>query len=173
MAYSRTWDETTPDGAADDADTLDTSIQDVKEDIRERLEDVFGMDMVTDPQLPTKFGPTVTVAGSQLHQSIYNAGNSGTSLTIDFSNGNFQKITLTGNCTLSVSNMKVGTSYGLFFHQDGTGGRTLTLPSELRTAGAAALTLNTTASRVTFISVVPVTTSVALVFLGGTNFNVS
>lgn len=55
-------------------------------------------------------------------------GNSGTAITIDLSQGQHHKITLTGNCTITWSNPDVGV-YTLKVIQDATGSRTLTLPS--------------------------------------------
>ena len=40
MAYTKTWDESQPDGS-ENANTIDTEIQDVKFSMRERLEDLF------------------------------------------------------------------------------------------------------------------------------------
>ena len=55
--------------------------------------------------------------------SEYNAGNSGTALTVNFANGQKQVVTLTGNATLPLSFPGVG-NYILRVVQDGTGGRT-------------------------------------------------
>lgn len=59
----------------------------------------------------------------------YNAGNSGTSLTINWNNGYSQKITLTGNCTLSFSNPVNGQNYYLRILQDATGTRQVIFPA--------------------------------------------
>ena len=63
-------------------------------------------------------------------------GNSGTTKTIDLSEGQRQKITLTGNCTVTFSNPDVGI-YTLKVIQDATGSRTLTLPSGKWVGGSA------------------------------------
>src|SRR5690606_14968570 len=63
------------------------------------------------------------------------AGNSGTSITIDFSTlGQKVKVTLTDNTTFSFTFPGVG-NYILKLFQDGTGGRTVTMPSSSRAAG--------------------------------------
>lgn len=59
--------------------------------------------------------------------TIYNAGNSGTGITIDWSNGPVQKVTLTDNATLTFSNVFTGGTFTLVLIQDGTGGRTVSL----------------------------------------------
>jgi hypothetical protein len=53
MAYTVPWNEATPDGS-EDADTLDTEIQNLKRSLRERLEDFFPdwSDDGVDPKIP-------------------------------------------------------------------------------------------------------------------------
>jgi hypothetical protein len=74
------------------------------------------------------------------------ASNTG-SITLDFSaNQNFV-LTLTGNITLvNPSTEAVGQSGFIAFIQDGTGSRTVSLGTDYETAGAAGLTLTSTAS---------------------------
>lgn len=76
----------------------------------------------------------------------YNAGNSGTTLTIDWNNGDVQRVAMTGNCTFTFSNPIAGRSYTLVLTQDGTGSRTATWPATVQWAGGAAPTLTTTAT---------------------------
>lgn len=59
--------------------------------------------------------------------NLYDAGNSGASLAIDWNNGPVQKVTLTDNATLTFSNATAGGTYTLILVQDGTGGRSVTL----------------------------------------------
>ena len=83
---------------------------------------------------------------------------SGSAATIDLEDGNFHKITLTANCTLTFSNPPAsGTagSFTLFLVQDGTGSRTVTWPGTVDWSAATAPTLTTTAAGVdvlTFIT---------------------
>ena len=58
---------------------------------------------------------------------LYDAGNSGASLAINWNNGPVQKVTLTDNATLTFSNPTSGGTYTLILVQDGTGGRAVTL----------------------------------------------
>ena len=81
-----------------------------------------------------------------------NAGNSSTALTIDWSTGHTQKVTLTGNCTFTFSNGIAGEVYILHLFQDGTGSRTVTWPAAVKWAAGTAPTLTTTASRVDIIT---------------------
>ena len=77
-------------------------------------------------------------------------GTSGSTDTIDLTDGNVHNVTLTANCTFTFSNPPAsGTSgsFTLFLNQDGTGSRTATWPSEVKWAGGTAPTLTTTASR--------------------------
>jgi hypothetical protein len=103
---------------------------------------------------------TVTVSnniqqtGGQNFTQLYDAGNSSTSKTIDWNNGNLQKVTMTGNCTFTFSNPQTGAYYTLLLVQDGTGSRTAVWPATVKWAGATTPTLTTTASRtdvVTFL----------------------
>jgi len=85
-------------------------------------------------------------------------GTSGAAATIDLEDGNFHKVTLTANCTLTFSNPPAsGTagSFTLFLVQDGTGSRIVTWPGTVDWSGATAPTLTTTAAAVdvlTFIT---------------------
>lgn len=76
-------------------------------------------------------------------------GNSGTAYTVDLTNGNVFKITMTGNCTFTFSNPpasgKAG-SFTLILIQDATGSRTATWPASVDWAGGTAPTLTTTAT---------------------------
>lgn len=66
-------------------------------------------------------------SGTQFPQVIgaYDNGNSGTSKTIDWSKGDRQFLTLTGNVTIDFSNAAAGQTLTLVMLQDGTGGRTI------------------------------------------------
>lgn len=58
--------------------------------------------------------PTTTVVGNYvMAPTEYNAGSSGTSLSINFANGSSQLITMSGNCTFAFSNGQSGGSYVL------------------------------------------------------------
>jgi hypothetical protein len=76
--------------------------------------------------------------------SIYDAGNSGASKEIDFSYGQYQKLTLTDDCVISfkdlaTDNMGCG-NFTLEVIQGGSGGYTLTLASGIRApSGTAAI----------------------------------
>jgi len=58
----------------------------------------------------------------------YDNGNSGTSKTIDWNNGSVQRLTLTGNCVLTFSNLQSGGIYTLIVVQ-GSGPYTITWPT--------------------------------------------
>jgi len=70
-------------------------------------------------------GTTFSLQNGQ--PTLYNAGNSGTALDINWNNGPVQKVTLTGNCTFTFLNPQSGSSYTLILVQDGTGTRSVTL----------------------------------------------
>jgi hypothetical protein len=58
----------------------------------------------------------------------YDNGNSGISITIDWSKGDRQKVTITGICTLAYSNARAGQILTLDVNMDGTG-HAVTLPT--------------------------------------------
>lgn len=81
-------------------------------------------------QLTPNGGSKLTTAGTRTDTDlpfIFDAGNSGTALTIDWRNGPQQKVTLTGDATITSSNPETGGIYQLILVQDGTGGRAVTL----------------------------------------------
>lgn len=83
--------------------------------------------------------------------SEYIAGNSGTAKTIDWLNGNAQKVTLTGNVTFTLSNPKTGAAY-LLRLATGSGGFTASWPGTVLWSGGTAPTITTTASKVDLIN---------------------
>lgn len=87
-----------------------------------------------------------TLTGSVKGSTDTDTSNTG-SVTLDFSaNQNFV-LTLTGNVTLAnPSTEAIGQSGFITFIQDGTGSRTVALGTDYETAGAAGLTLTSTAS---------------------------
>lgn len=173
MTYTNSWSTTYPDGATTDAADIDTAIQRAFVDVGERMADLFGVTMTTDPLVPTKVGNAITIASSQVKATFYDAGNSSTAITINWNNGINQKVTMTGNCTFTFSNPVSGTDYSLYLVQDGTGGRSTTLPATVRwTNNASAPTLDTTAARTTRICFF-YDGSKYIAGLYGTGFNVS
>ncbi len=61
----------------------------------------------------------------------YDNGNSGTTPTVDWGNGNFQKITLTGNATFTLTAPDGPGWFTLRVIQDATAGRTVTWPGSV------------------------------------------
>ena len=87
-----------------------------------------------------------TMTGSVKGSTLTDATNTG-SITLDFSASQNFVLTLTGNITLAnPSTEAVGQSGFIAFIQDGTGSRTVSLGTDYETAGAAGITLTSTAS---------------------------
>lgn len=84
-------------------------------------------------------------------QDEHDNGNSGTSDTINWGNGNNQKSTLTGNCTFTFTAPSGPARLQLRLIQDGTGSRTVTWPT-IQWAGGSAPTLSTAASAVDIVT---------------------
>lgn len=74
-------------------------------------------------------------------------GNSGASITINFTKSNYQKVTLTANCTFTFTYPSLPTTIYLKVVQDGTGSRTVTWPATVKWNGSAP-TLSTAANAV-------------------------
>ncbi|HEX6462013.1 MAG TPA: hypothetical protein VFZ58_01935 [Candidatus Saccharimonadales bacterium] len=87
-------------------------------------------------------------------ETYFDAGNSGTAATIDLANGNVQKLTLTANCTLTLTSPAAGAmrALTLLVFQDATGSRTMTWPGTVSWGAAGAPVLTLTASRMDIIS---------------------
>jgi hypothetical protein len=100
---------------------------------------------------------SATVSGSlksgnyHLEPCENDAGNSGTALTVDLSTCAAQKITLTGNVTLTLSNPVTGGAY-VFKIATGAGSFTVTWPAAVKWAGGTAPTITTAASKVDLVN---------------------
>jgi hypothetical protein len=97
-------------------------------------------------------------------ETYFDAGNSSTAIALNLANGNVQKLTLTGNCTITLTSPASGTmrSLTLLVFQDATGTRTITWPGSVKWGNAGAPTLTVTASKMDMISLFTVD--------GGTNW---
>jgi hypothetical protein len=82
-------------------------------------------------------------------ETYFDALNSGTAKTLDLANGNVQKLTLTGNCTITLTSPVTGAyrSMLIYVFQDGTGSRTITWPGSVHWGTAGAPTLSTGAGK--------------------------
>lgn len=99
------------------------------------------------------FGTEVVFNTTATFDAEYDNGNSGTSKTIDWGNGNKQKITLTGNCTFTFTAPDTGVGNFLIrLIQDGTGSRTVTWPASVKWPADTAPTLTTTAAAIDIVS---------------------
>lgn len=83
---------------------------------------------------------------------------SGSSQTVDVSVADVWDITLTANCTLSLTGASVGEAdtVALLLRQDGTGGRTVTWPGSVVWPAGAAPTLHSGAGDVTLVTLTTV-----------------
>jgi hypothetical protein len=105
---------------------------------------LFGAAPTTDA--PLKVGGT-------LASVRFDDGNSGTAKTIDLSTGNSQKLTLTGNVTLTLTNPTDSGTYNLEIFT-GTGGFTATWPASVKWPAGTPPTITVTAGRVDVIHLV-------------------
>lgn len=87
------------------------------------------------------------------YQELFNnIGNSTGAVAVNFSSGNLQSLTLTGNITPTFSNLKNGGAYTLILKQDATGSRTVTWPASVLWADGTAPTLTTDANGIDTVS---------------------
>jgi hypothetical protein len=94
--------------------------------------------------------------------AVYDAGNSSTAITLNFDNGPVQQVTMTGNCTFTLTNPTAGETYLLKLLQDATGTRTGTWPAAVKWPASTAPTLSG-ANKVDIVSL----------FYDGTNYYAS
>ena len=84
---------------------------------------------------------------------LFDNGNSGTAKTIDWENGNNQKVTLTGNVTFTFANPQDGIRVVLVIHT-GAGGFTATWPASVLWSGGTAPVITPTAAYTDIVSFV-------------------
>ena len=89
----------------------------------------------------TLTNPTIT----NYTETLYSA-NTGTAITVNLANGTIQKLTLTGNATITMPTATAGKSFVIILAQDGTGSRTVTW-STVVWPSATAPTITSTASK--------------------------
>lgn len=82
-------------------------------------------------------------------------------ITVDWSRGNVQAVTLHGNRTLVFENGEKGGRYMLAITQDATGSRVMTWPSSVRWPGGSPVTFTTTPNKRDYIQF----------FYDGTNYD--
>ena len=105
--------------------------------------DVVGL---TDSQVLTNKNIEAGVFSRGYTEQGY-AANSGTSYSVDFTNGSLLVLTLTGNATIYPPSPSLGKSFTLLLKQDGTGSRTVTWGGTIKWPGGTAPTITSTASK--------------------------
>lgn len=88
---------------------------------------------------------TVTVnpaLGAKPGSAEYDAGNSSTAITVNWNQGEFQKVTMTGDATFTLSNPVAGKRYQLRLIEDATGHRSPTWPAAIKWPAGSAPTLS-------------------------------
>lgn len=109
--------------------------------------------------MATTINGTTGVATSNLTltgnytEGVVAIGSSGTTQTLSLTNGTFQTVTLTGNCTFTMPTATVGQSFLILVTQDATGGRTATFTGVKWPSGTAPV-ITVAASAIDIISFV-------------------
>lgn len=152
MSVTSQIDESAPDGATVDAELIDDHIKTYKVQVRERLSDLGCTNWGTITGGQSAEWASLTT--KKYSSPYYDNGSSGAAKTIDWVNSNFQLVTLTANCTFTLSNPVTGSAYILVLKQDGTGSRLATWPATVKWAGGTAPTLTITASRSDVFSII-------------------
>lgn len=93
-----------------------------------------------------------TIEAPIFYSTEYDAGNSGTSKTINFNNGINQKITMTGSCAFTLSNPQGGMTVKLKLTQGGSGSYGATWTTPVKWAGGSAPTLSTAVGSIDIVS---------------------
>lgn len=103
--------------------------------------------------LPSYSGTLATLDDvNSVDSGIVDLWNSSTSKTINWNGMRRVKMTMTWNCTVTLSNPVAGRTYVLELTQDATGSRTITFPWTVKTAGGAGITLSTTANAIDIVT---------------------
>lgn len=105
-----------------------------------------------------------------IRMPLFDAGNSGTSKTIDWNDSNDQLLTLTGNVTLTLSNPGDGGRYVLAL-ASGAGSFTVTWPAAVHWPAATTPTITATASKYDLVTLLYLST--AGIYLASINQNYS
>ena len=93
------------------------------------------------------------VSGGQVGATINDIGNSGTTKTVNWNDGNVQFLDMTGNVTLTLSNPISGFAYTLVIKQ-GAGSQTVTWPAAVKWPGGTAPTLSVGAAAIDVVTLV-------------------
>lgn len=93
------------------------------------------------------------VIGTAVTNGAFSNGTMGNNVTIDWSKGDVQYGTLTANGTFTYSNQKAWQRLTMIFYEDGTGGRTITLPTSKYPNGVSP-TFGTAASAINAVVVI-------------------
>ena len=86
------------------------------------------------------------------NDTVFDKGNISGSVTFDRNDGTIQRATAVGNFTVNLSNVGVGRSITMIITQDGTGGRTMTPPANMKFASGFK-TLSTAAGAVDMMNI--------------------
>jgi len=90
--------------------------------------------------------------GADSYSSEYDAGNSGSSLAIDWADGANQKVTLTASCTFTFNNATNGQTYLLKLIQGGSGSYTISLPGSVAWPANTPPTLSTAVGKIDIVT---------------------
>ena len=116
-------------------------------------------------------GKASATGGGQ--EAVVTVASSGATYAANAASGNLFAVTLTANCTLSITGATSGKTCSLTFalKQDGTGSRTVTWPGSVKWSGGTAPTLTTNGGKVDFISLLSYDGgSVWFGFISGANY---
>ena len=109
-------------------------------------------DLTSTQTLSSKTLTNPVISNYARFSSEFNAGNSGSSVTLNFATGQKQRLTLTANTAIGLSFPGVG-NYQVVLIQDATGSRACTLSGVSYWVGAASQpSINTTANARTLVS---------------------
>ncbi len=104
------------------------------------------------PNLTSDLASKVQAVGGGIEAVV--TASPGTTYTVNLANANMFVLTLSANCTLTLSGATAGKacSITLLLKQDATGNRTLNWPTSVKWSGGTAPTLTTTGNKVDFIN---------------------
>lgn len=157
------------DTEAELVSTLETSVDDLSTDMINAQNDIDALkNFATAADIYSKaIGKSITPEKLWDAAVPVDLGNVTGTVTLNFNNGLNFKMTLTGNITIAnPDNLKLGQAFGLYFVQDGTGGRTVSFGTQWCPIGLVAPIIGASANQKSYVSGQKVDTSI-IAYSGG------
>jgi hypothetical protein len=142
------------------SENVQDALEEIANDAAAALEDALSGGIVNDhgdlTGLADNDHPQYQLVHSGGQETISVVAASGSTETLDLTNGNVHDVTLTANCTLTLTGATAGVacSMAVLLRQDASGSRTVTWPASVEWVGGVAPTLQTAANTWDWVALV-------------------